>query len=233
MTQQTLRRELLGENRHQAQQNRAHFDRAGVFVVNLMSAPGAGKTTLLEQALPLLARRHRIAVIEGEMASELDADRLRERGVEVLSVTTGRACHLDATMISRALRYGETTLDLPALDVLIVENVGNLVCPAECEIGEHRKVALCSVTEGVDKPLKYPTMFRAADLLVVTKRDLLPYVDVSLERLITNAKEVNASLEVIVVSAKTGDGVLSFVRWIAAGRATHMPAVPALALSAS
>jgi hydrogenase nickel incorporation protein HypB len=223
-----LGRELLSENTHQAQHNRDHFDQAGVFVVNVMSAPGAGKTALLEEALPLLARRHRVAVIEGDMATELDADRLRERGVDVLSITTGRACHLDATMIARALHHGETQLDLPSLDVLIVENVGNLVCPAEFEIGEHRKVALCSVTEGVDKPLKYPIMFRAANLLVITKIDLLPHVDVSLDRLITNAKEVNPDLEVIVLSAKTGEGVLSFVRWIAAGRAAHVPdAVPA------
>jgi hydrogenase nickel incorporation protein HypB len=220
-----LGRELLSENTHLAQHNREHFDEAGVFVVNVMSAPGAGKTTLLEQALPLLARRHRVAVIEGDMATELDADRLRERGVDVLAITTGRACHLDATMIARGLHHGETKLDLPSLDVIVVENVGNLVCPAEFEIGEHRKVALCSVTEGVDKPLKYPIMFRAADLLVITKLDLLPHVDVSLDQLVTNAKEVNPALEVIALSAKTGEGVLNFVRWIAAGRAAHAPPV--------
>jgi hydrogenase nickel incorporation protein HypB len=224
-TSAALGRELLDENTHLAQHNREHFDEAGVFVVNIMSAPGAGKTTLLEHALPLLARRHRVAVIEGDMATELDADRLREHGIDVLAITTGRACHLDATMIARALHHGETTLDLPALDVVVVENVGNLVCPAEFEIGEHRKVALCSVTEGVDKPLKYPIMFRAADLLVITKLDLLPHVDVSLDQLVTNAKEVNPGLEVITVSAKTGEGVLNFVRWIAAGRAAHTPAV--------
>jgi hydrogenase nickel incorporation protein HypB len=224
-TSAALGRELLSENTHLAQHNRDHFDEAGVFVVNVMSAPGAGKTTLLEQALPLLARRHRVAVIEGDMATELDADRLRERGVEVLAITTGRACHLDATMIARALHQGETKLDLPSLDVVVVENVGNLVCPAEFEIGEHRKVALCSVTEGVDKPLKYPIMFRAADLLVITKLDLLPHVDVSLERLVTNAKEVNPNLQVITVCAKTGEGVLNFVRWIAAARAAYSPAV--------
>jgi hydrogenase nickel incorporation protein HypB len=226
-TSAALGRELLHENTHLAQHNREHFDRAGVFVVNVMSAPGAGKTTLLEQACPLLARRHRVAVIEGDMTTELDADRLRDKGVEVLSITTGRACHLDATMLAHAL-HDSLTLDLPSLDVLLVENVGNLVCPAEFEIGEHRKIALCSVTEGVDKPLKYPIMFRAADLLVITKLDLLPHVDVSLAQLITNAKEVNPNLDVITVSAKTGEGVLAFVRWIAAGCAAYRPAaIPA------
>ena len=213
-TSAALGRELLSANAELAAHNRKHFDAAGTFVVNVMSAPGSGKTTLLERALPLLSRACRVAVIEGDMSTELDAERLRACGVEVLAINTGRACHLDATMVARALHDASRNFELDALDVVVVENVGNLVCPAEFEIGEHRKIALCSVTEGEDKPLKYPIMFRAADLLVVTKTDLLPYVDVALERLVGNAREVNPALDVIAVSAKTGEGIAAFVEWI-------------------
>jgi len=209
-----LGRELLSANAELAAHNRHHFDETGTFVVNVMSAPGSGKTTLLEQTLPLLARACRVAVIEGDMATELDAARLRACGVEVLAINTGRACHLDATMVARAMHGGPHRLDFAALDLVVVENVGNLVCPAEFDIGEHRKIALCSVTEGEDKPLKYPIMFRAADLLVITKTDLLPHLELSLDRLVGNAREVNPRLEILAVSAKTGDGIAAFVDWM-------------------
>jgi hydrogenase nickel incorporation protein HypB len=221
-TSSALGRELLSENAHLAAHNRRHFNDAGVFVVNVMSAPGAGKTTLLEKALPLLARSHRIAVIEGDMTTELDAERLRKFGIPVLAVNTGRSCHLDATMVARAMHGSPGAFDLPQFDVIIVENVGNLVCPAEFEVGEHAKVALCSVTEGEDKPLKYPIMFRAADLLVVTKSDLLPYVDVKVEQLAANACEVNPELRVITVSAKRDTGIDDFVEWIKTSASTHL-----------
>jgi hydrogenase nickel incorporation protein HypB len=208
-----LGRELLSANEELAAHNRHHFDETKTFVVNIMSAPGSGKTTLLERVLPLIARTRRVAVIEGDMTTELDANRLRACGVEVLAINTGRACHLDATMVARAMHV-PGALDLANTELLVVENVGNLVCPAEFAIGEHCKVALCSVTEGEDKPLKYPIMFHAADLLVVTKTDLLPYVDVTLERLVANAREVNPRLAVLALSAKTGDGVEAFAAWV-------------------
>jgi hydrogenase nickel incorporation protein HypB len=164
---------LLGENDHQAAHNRAHFDARGVLAVNLMSSPGAGKTSLLERTIELLGEDYRIAVVEGDLETENDAERIRAKGVPAVQIATGSACHLDAHMVHDALHR----LDLDGVDFLFIENVGNLVCPASFDLGHHRNVTLLSVPEGDDKPAKYPVMFRAADLVLMTKADLLPVLD--------------------------------------------------------
>ena len=164
---------LLSENDRQAAHNRAHFDQHGVLALNLMSSPGAGKTSLLEHTLDALAGRYHIAVIEGDLETENDARRIRAKGVPAIQITTGSACHLDAHMVHAALHQ----LELRDLDILFIENVGNLVCPASFDLGQHRNLTLLSVTEGDDKPAKYPVMFRAADLVLLTKTDLLAVLD--------------------------------------------------------
>ncbi|WP_058553564.1 hydrogenase nickel incorporation protein HypB [Thiohalocapsa sp. ML1] len=164
---------LLDENDHQAAHNRAHLDAHGVLAVNLMSSPGSGKTSLLEATLDAIGRELRIAVIEGDLETENDAERIRAKGVTAIQIATGSACHLDAHMVHEALHR----LDLEGIDILFIENVGNLVCPASFDLGHHRNVTLLSVPEGDDKPAKYPVMFRAADLVLLTKADLLPVLD--------------------------------------------------------
>lgn len=166
----TVLQSLLSENDHQAAHNREHFDRQGVLALNLMSSPGAGKTSLLEATIEALAGQLRIAVIEGDLETENDAQRIRAKGVPAIQIATGSACHLDAHMVHEALHR----LDLHGVDLLFIENVGNLVCPASFDLGQHRNVTLLSVPEGDDKPVKYPVMFRAADLVLCTKADLLP-----------------------------------------------------------
>ena len=166
----TVLQGLLSENDHQAAHNREHFDHCGVLALNLMSSPGAGKTSLLEATIDALGGRLRIAVIEGDLETENDALRIRAKGIPAVQIATGSACHLDAHMVHEALHR----LDLTGLDLLFIENVGNLVCPASFDLGQHRNVALLSVPEGDDKPAKYPVMFRAADLVLCTKADLLP-----------------------------------------------------------
>ncbi|MCG6940619.1 MAG: hydrogenase nickel incorporation protein HypB [Thiohalocapsa sp.] len=164
---------LLGENDRQAAHNRAHFDARGILAVNLMSSPGAGKTSLLEATIDALGGELGVAVIEGDLETENDAERIRAKGVTAVQIATGSACHLDAHMVHEALHR----LDLTGIDILFIENVGNLVCPASFDLGHHRNVTLLSVPEGDDKPAKYPVMFRAADLVLLTKADLLPVLD--------------------------------------------------------
>ena len=164
---------LLSENDQQAAHNRAHFDQHRVLAINLMSSPGSGKTSLLEHTIAALKDRYRIAVIEGDLETENDAQRIRDKGVPAFQITTGNACHLDAHMVHDALHQ----LDLHGIDILFIENVGNLVCPASFDLGQHRNLTLLSVTEGDDKPAKYPVMFRAADLVLLTKTDLLAVLD--------------------------------------------------------
>jgi hydrogenase nickel incorporation protein HypB len=164
---------LLNENDHQAEHNREHFDRHGTLALNLMSSPGAGKTSLLEATIEALRGELRIAVIEGDLETENDAERIRAKNVPAIQIATGSACHLDAHMVHDALHQ----LDLHEIDILFIENVGNLVCPASFDLGHHRNVTLLSVPEGDDKPAKYPVMFRAADLVLLTKADLLPVLD--------------------------------------------------------
>jgi len=210
----TLGLNLLAANQHQAAHNREHFDAWRLLCVNVMSSPGAGKTSLLERSLALLADVFTMAVLEGDMTTQLDAQRLEAVGIPVVPITTGRACHLDAAMVSGGLRLLQQRLDPADLDLLWVENVGNLVCPAEFEVGEHRKVALLSVTEGEDKPLKYPVMFREADCVLITKIDLLPYLPVQVERIEAHIHQVNPRCRVLRVSATTGEGLEAWHQWL-------------------
>ncbi|MFM7353088.1 MAG: hydrogenase nickel incorporation protein HypB, partial [Microcystis aeruginosa] len=174
---------LLHANQTGADHNREHFDEWGITCLNLMSSPGAGKTVLLEKTLAALKDQLKMAVIEGDMTTELDAERLRQYGVPVIAINTGRSCHLDSKMVAGGIHRFKEDYNPKEFDLLLVENVGNLVCPAEFEVGEHAKVALLSITEGEDKPLKYPIMFQEADCLIITKLDLAPHLEIDLERL--------------------------------------------------
>jgi hydrogenase nickel incorporation protein HypB len=197
----------LDANQTIAEANRADFDAAGVTVINLMSAPGAGKTTLLERALEAGTGDVRVGVLEGDVRGSLDADRLSHLHIPVTQINTdpafGGECHLDANMVRSALPQ----VPLDEIDLLVIENVGNLVCPAEFTVGEDRRWMISSVTEGEDKPLKYPLMFRTCELVVINKIDLLPHVDFSMERFLENLDSVNPSAETLRVSARAGDGV--------------------------
>ena len=202
---------LLHENDIQADHNRAHFEEHGVFVVNIMSGPGSGKTGLLEATIHALPPGLRMAVIEGDLETENDADRIRRHGVPAIQITTGMACHLDAHMVHEALH----DLELADIDILFIENVGNLVCPASFDIGQHRNVLLLSVTEGDDKPAKYPIMFRAGAQVLITKTDLLPYIE---EFSVTRARDairaVRGDMPIIELSSKNGHGMDQWVDWL-------------------
>lgn len=205
---------LLHANQEGADHNRAHFDEWGVTCLNIMSSPGAGKTVLLERTLAALSADLKIAVIEGDMTTELDAKRLRQYNVPVFAINTGRSCHLDAKMVAGGLHRLQQELEPTTLDLVLVENVGNLVCPAEFEVGEHAKVALLSITEGEDKPLKYPIMFQAADCLLITKTDLAPYLNIDIERIIANVRQLNPRVEIFTVSAQSGEGLEDWFGWV-------------------
>jgi hydrogenase nickel incorporation protein HypB len=204
---------LLHENDIQADHNRAHFEEHGVFAVNIMSGPGSGKTSLLEATIKALPPGVRIAVIEGDLETENDAERIRRHGVPAVQITTGMACHLDAHMVHQALH----DIKLAGLDILFIENVGNLVCPASFDIGQHCNVILLSVTEGDDKPSKYPIMFRAADQTLITKTDLSPYIEeFDIARARANIGAICGELPIIELSAKTGTGVGEWIEWLLA-----------------
>jgi hydrogenase nickel incorporation protein HypB len=209
----TVVEEALDANNTIATANRADFDRHGVTVVNFMSAPGAGKTTLLEHVGPTLDGV-RVGVLEGDVQGAMDADRLAHLHIPVIQLNTdsgfGGECHLDANMVRSAI----PALPLHDIDLLIVENVGNLVCPAEFKVGEDARVMVCSVTEGEDKPLKYPLMFRACELIVINKIDLLPHLDFDLEKLLYNIDQVHPDAERIVLSARTGEGIAEWREWL-------------------
>lgn len=205
---------LLHANQEGADHNRAHFDQWGITCLNMMSSPGAGKTALIERTLEILVQDVAIAIIEGDMTTELDADRLRQYGVPVIAINTGRSCHLDAKMVAGGIHRLEHDHNPTDFDLVLVENVGNLVCPAEFEVGEHAKVALLSVTEGEDKPLKYPVMFQEADCLLITKLDLAPYLDVDLRQIEANVRQMNPNVTIIPVSAKTGEGLPRWFDWV-------------------
>ena len=207
--------EALDANNTIARANRVDFDRAGVKVVTFMSAPGAGKTTLLERVVASVPGV-RVGVLEGDVQGSMDADRLASLHVPVTQLNTdpgfGGECHLDANMVRSAL----PSLPLGELDLLVIENVGNLVCPAEFRVGEDRRVMVASVTEGEDKPLKYPLMFRTCDLVLVNKIDLLPHLDYDLDRFLYNLDHVHPDVERILVSARTGDGIGAWRDWLSA-----------------
>jgi hydrogenase nickel incorporation protein HypB len=208
--------EILGENDRTAAANREEFARHGLRVVNVMSSPGAGKTTLLTEVFRRNGPATRFGVVEGDIETSIDAERLAETGVPVALVNTangfGGECHLDATMVRSAL----PRLPLADLDVVIVENVGNLVCPAEFDVGEDARLMVFSVTEGEEKPLKYPVMFRSADAIVVNKIDLLPHLDFDLDLFLHHVESVHPGVRILLVSARTGDGVDAVVDWITA-----------------
>ena len=207
----TVLHSLLHENDHTAQHNREHFNNHGVTAINLMSSPGAGKTALLEATIEALGEEFRIAVIEGDLETENDAERIRSLGVTAVQITTGSACHLDAHMVHDALHQ----LDLTTFDIVFIENVGNLVCPASFDLGQHTNVVLLSVPEGDDKPAKYPVMFRTADLVMLSKADLLPVLDdFSPERAEKYLRNLASPAPLIRTSAKSGDGIDDWLDWL-------------------
>ena len=207
----TVLESLLAENDRLAEHNRQHLATHGTLAINLMSSPGAGKTALLEATLERLAGRLKVAVIEGDLETENDAERIRRHGVPVVQITTGTACHLDAHLVHRAL-HG---LDLTGIDLLLIENVGNLVCPASFDLGQHRNVTLLSIPEGHDKPAKYPVMFRAADLLLISKVDLSPVMpEFDIPAAERRFRELANPAPVLQVSAKQGAGLDAWIAWL-------------------
>ena len=211
-----IEQDILGKNNQYAAQNRARFAQQSMFVLNLVSSPGSGKTTLLTETINHIKSRYTVGVIEGDQQTANDADRIRETGVQAVQINTGKGCHLDAHMVGHAM---ENFSDLTG-GVLFIENVGNLVCPASFDLGEAAKVSILSVTEGEDKPLKYPDMFHASELMILNKTDLLPYLDFDVERCIEYAKHVNPDIKIIQLSAKSGEGMDQWIDWISHKRAS-------------
>lgn len=212
MAELEVSRPILEANERLAQTNRERFKQAGVKVINIISSPGAGKTTLLEQTLTRLKDRLRVAVVEGDVQTTEDAQRVAAVGVKAVQIETRGACHLDGAMIARVL----SAFDLDNLDLLIVENVGNLVCPVEFDLGEDLKVAVLSVTEGDDKPSKYPVLFREAGVLLVNKIDLLPHIDCNINRIHDTCRQLNPQQKVFDVSCRTSQGLEAWVDWLEA-----------------
>jgi len=207
----TVVKNVLDANERIAADNRRLFDEKKIYVINLMSSPGAGKTSLVEKTIMALKDRYRIAVIEGDIQDTCDADRVAALGIPAVQINTGGACHIDGNMIREAL----PALDLNRIDLLISENVGNLVCPAEFKIGENAKVMILSTPEGADKPAKYPLMFQESAVMIVNKIDLAPYVDFDLEKARRDALALNRKLKIFEVSCKTGQGLENWVQWLA------------------
>jgi hydrogenase nickel incorporation protein HypB len=205
-----IEKDILARNDAYARENRARLREMGVFAVNLVSSPGSGKTTLLVKTIELLKSKLPVAVIEGDQETSLDADRVRATGVPSVQINTGRGCHLDAHMVGHAL----DDLSLKPNSILFIENVGNLVCPAGFDLGEARKIAILSVTEGDDKPLKYPDAFAAAGMMVLSKIDLLPHLDFDVGRCIEHARAINPDIEVLQVSARSGEGMAGWIDWL-------------------
>ncbi|HET6731543.1 hydrogenase nickel incorporation protein HypB [Mycobacterium sp.] len=206
----SLEQKVLAKNDLLAEQNRKWLAEREILALNITSSPGAGKTTLLERTIGTLARSRPVTVIEGDQETLLDAERIRAAGARAVQVNTGAGCHLDAEMIRRALE----ALNPQPRSLLFIENVGNLVCPALFDLGEHSKLVVISVTEGADKPLKYPHMFAAAGLVVLNKIDLLPYVDFDLEAFEKFVRSINSTTEILPVSARTGEGIAAWYKWI-------------------
>jgi hydrogenase nickel incorporation protein HypB len=217
----SIERDIMSKNDAYARDNRRALAAKGVFALNLVSSPGSGKTTLLARTIEALKGRLAVSVIEGDQQTSNDAERIRAAGAPAIQINTGKGCHLDAHMVGHAIE----TLDPQPNSVLFIENVGNLVCPAGFDLGEAHKVVVLSVTEGEDKPLKYPDMFAAADLMLLNKADLLPHLDFDVGLCLANALRINPHLQTLVVSAKTGEGLAAFVAWIEASAARRAAAM--------
>jgi len=205
-----LNMDILSENNRLAERNRGYFEGKQVLSLNLVSSPGSGKTTILEKTIQALIPSRKIFVIEGDQQTTRDADRIEKSGAPAIQINTGSGCHLDAKMIHLALKK----LEVDNNSILFIENVGNLVCPALFDLGEQKRVVVISVTEGDDKPLKYPYMFQSSDLCIINKTDLLPYVDFNVETAINYARQLNPNLEFILMSAKTGEGMSEWYQWL-------------------
>jgi hydrogenase nickel incorporation protein HypB len=201
---------ILEANQRIAEENRRKFEENGLMVINLMSSPGAGKTTLLEKTIHLLKDKHKIGVVEGDIQSTYDAERIGRTGAPVVQINTGGACHLDGNMVQEALK----NLDIRNLNLLFIENVGNLVCPAEFHLGEDFKAMILSVAEGDDKPLKYPLMFQESRVLLINKIDLLPFCDCNVDLMEERALNINPSLKIFRVSCRTGEGLEKWIDWL-------------------
>jgi len=199
---------ILDKNDHEAAHNRAHFERAGVLAINLMSSPGSGKTSILEKLAELNLLK--FAVIEGDLETNRDAERLKAKGIQAYQITTGSACHLDAFMVHEALHH----IDLQDIDVCFIENVGNLVCPASYDVGSHLNIVLVSVPEGDDKIEKYPVMFRQADLVLITKTDLLPYFDFDVQKAKETARRLKPNIDILEISTKDEESIKKLASWI-------------------
>ena len=202
--------DIMASNEKTALENRDFFDRYGIYVINLMSAPGAGKTSVLEQTIKSMKADYVLGVIEGDLVTTIDADRIAATGVPAYQITTGLLCHLDARMVHNAF-HG---FDVKGFDVLFIENVGNLVCPAEFNLGEDLKIMVFSTTEGAEKPKKYPLMFHEADAVILNKVDLAPYTGISIEELAQNVREVNPLAPIFAVSCRTGEGIDAWITWL-------------------
>ena len=203
-------KDILGANEQIAERNRQLLDSKGVFAVNLMSSPGAGKTSLILETIKSLKGKTKIGVIEGDISSSMDAEAIGKAGVPVIQINTGGACHLDANMVNNAL----DSFPLQGMELLFIENVGNLVCPAEFTLGEHRKVMISSIPEGDDKPFKYPLMFDIADAVLINKIDLLPYLRFNIQAFSQAIKGINKKVEICQVSCVTGEGIQQWVSWL-------------------
>ncbi len=213
-----IEQDILSKNNEYANANRRRFSEQGILALNLVSSPGSGKTTLLTRSINDLKDELKLAVIEGDQQTANDAERIRETGVKALQINTGKGCHLDGHMVGHALE----TLQPENDSILFIENVGNLVCPAAFDLGEAHKVAILSVTEGEDKPIKYPDMFHAADLMLLNKVDLLPYLQFDVEKCIEYARRVNPKIKVMQVSATSGEGMGDWYQWLRATRQLAM-----------
>jgi hydrogenase nickel incorporation protein HypB len=220
---------ILSANDHLAAANRARLDAAAVLGLNLMASPGAGKTALIERTVPGLEGRLRLAVVDGDVATSIDADRAAAAGAVAVQVNTGGQCHMDAVMLGGAL----DELDLGEVELLIVENVGNLICPASFDLGTHRNVLIASVPEGDDKPYKYPTMYRGVDALVINKVDLMPYVEFDMDYFVRGVQLLNPGLTTFPLSCRTGEGVDAWLDWVAAQAEAQRDAAAGAAASTS
>jgi hydrogenase nickel incorporation protein HypB len=221
-----IEQDILSKNNQYAANNRDYFRQQGIFTLNFVSSPGSGKTTLLARTIEDLKERHAISVIEGDQQTANDAERIRATGAKAIQINTGKGCHLDGHMVGHALE----SLKPEEGSLLFIENVGNLVCPAAFDLGEAHKVAILSVTEGEDKPIKYPDMFHAADLMLLNKIDLLPHLNFDMAKCIAYAQQVNPRIRILQVSATTGEGMQDWYNWITAGRQMSLIGHPNVSL---